>query len=251
MRRSTTSLWAAGLVGACALVLAAGRPAGADWLVTREGARVETRGAWQEKGRLVVFTGADGTLASLRLADVDLEASRQATADAVRRADAARAAAAAPKSPPPPRRRSVLVLTDKELPPVGQGDPAEGTEGTGEPGAGEPGEAAATGGGLAVTSWERVEEEGVEHVVLTGTLANDGPSSATDLGLAVRVFDEDGQLMATTNAVLAAEALAPGESGDFRAELPGVFAFSAVRFEPRSLNLAVQPEPNPATGDGD
>ena len=233
---------AAAALAASALALADARPAAADWLVTREGARVETRGAWQEKGRLVVFTGADGTLASLRLTDVDLEASRQATADAVRRAEEARAAAAAPKQSPLPKRRSVLVLTDKELPPVGQGEaPAAGAEDAGEP---------AAAGSLAVTSWERAAE-GVEHVVLAGLLANQSRSSATDLGLEVRLYDEDGQLMATTNAVLTAEALPPGESSGFRAEFPGVFAFSAVRFEPRSLNLAVQPEPNPAVDDGD
>ena len=62
-----------------AVLLFIAGPAAADWLVTREGASVETRGAWRQEGRLMVFTLADGTLASLRLDEVDLEASRQAT----------------------------------------------------------------------------------------------------------------------------------------------------------------------------
>ena len=66
-------------------------PAKADWLITREGARVETQGAWKVKGKLVVFETADGKLSSLRVADVDLDASRRATEEAV----AAQAQAAA------------------------------------------------------------------------------------------------------------------------------------------------------------
>ena len=66
---------------ALAAILAAGPalPAKADWLVTREGARVETQGAWKVKGKLVVFHTSTGKLSSLRVAEVDLDASRRAT----------------------------------------------------------------------------------------------------------------------------------------------------------------------------
>ena len=66
------------VVAALSLTLAAA--AGADVLVLRDGTRLESRGAWQEKGRQVVFTDAGGKLCALRLADVDLDASRAATA---------------------------------------------------------------------------------------------------------------------------------------------------------------------------
>jgi hypothetical protein len=100
--------------------------AGADWLVTRAGERVETEGSWQIKGRMVVFTQPGGTLASLRLSEVDLEASRQATTEA---ADAAEATAAAtppmPSSAPAPRRPA-RVITNAD---VGEGVlGAEGAE---------------------------------------------------------------------------------------------------------------------------
>lgn len=84
----------------------------ADWLVTREGARVETRGAWEVRGRTVVFTRPEGTLSSMRLGEVDLEASRAATEAAI--------------APPPPApaedkpRPPVLTLTDED---VGRGEP--------------------------------------------------------------------------------------------------------------------------------
>ena len=67
---------------AAVLFLAVVAGAGADLLVLKDGTRIESRGAWQEKGRQVVFTDADGKLCALRLADVDLEASRAATANA-------------------------------------------------------------------------------------------------------------------------------------------------------------------------
>jgi len=71
------------------LLLEAAMSARADWLVTREGGRVETKGPWQVKGKLVVFTrAADSGLASLRASEVDLEASAKATADAKVQAEA-------------------------------------------------------------------------------------------------------------------------------------------------------------------
>ena len=63
-----------------ALLLAAA-PAGADWLILKNGTRVETLGPWNEKGKQVVYTTvAEKRLVSIRSSDVDLEASRRASA---------------------------------------------------------------------------------------------------------------------------------------------------------------------------
>src|SRR5262245_62955767 len=100
---------AAAVVTAALLALAAAAPAAADWLVPRQGnGRVETKGPWQVKGKLVVFTLPDGKLSSLRLSEVDLDASGRATDEA---AAAARATPAAPAPAPRPREAKV-VLTD-------------------------------------------------------------------------------------------------------------------------------------------
>lgn len=106
-----------------ALLLGLGLPAAADWLVVREGGRIETRGGWKVQGKMVVFTRADGTLSSLRLSEVDLPASEQAT-EAAKTAETAKAAAAADPAPKPqdeapakPRR----VVTDKDLRPARPG----------------------------------------------------------------------------------------------------------------------------------
>jgi glutaredoxin len=121
-----------GVLGALLLLvaLAGGQVAGADWLVLRDGARVETRGEWEVKGKLVVFHNTGGKLASLRLSEVDLEASDAATAEAVEAAKRAAAREAEPEKPPE-KREPVLVLTDAD---VGHVDPdalaaGPGTEG--------------------------------------------------------------------------------------------------------------------------
>src|SRR5689334_14665868 len=102
MMRRRNTLWLLTLLG-----LAIAAPARADWLVTRDGGRVETRGPWKEKGKLVVFTKADGTLASLRLSEVDLEASRKLT-------ESAKVQAEKPPAPEPPKKK-LAVLTDADF----------------------------------------------------------------------------------------------------------------------------------------
>jgi glutaredoxin len=66
---------------ACVLALSAAA-ARADWLVMRDGARLETLGPWSVDGKQVVFKDEFGVERSLRLKEVDLEASRAATEDA-------------------------------------------------------------------------------------------------------------------------------------------------------------------------
>jgi len=62
------------------LLLLAATPAGGDWLILKNGTRIETHGPWTEKGRQVVYTTiAEKRLVSVRAADVDLPASRQAS----------------------------------------------------------------------------------------------------------------------------------------------------------------------------
>lgn len=65
------------LVLLTALLPAAGR---ADWLVLRTGERVETKGHWTVKGKQVVYTSPNQALLSVRLSEVDLEASTRASA---------------------------------------------------------------------------------------------------------------------------------------------------------------------------
>jgi hypothetical protein len=235
------------LLALAALAGAAGS-AQADWLITREGARVETRGAWNVKGKLVVFRTADGKLSSLRVAEVDLDASRRATEEAV----AAQAQAAAEADKPPERKKSVHVITDKDVRPAGQpeaspdGEAAEGEEGE-EKAAAAPGPT--TGPGLVVERWNQERDPKGDHIVITGTLQNAASSTAADLKLKVLLYDETGALIATSQAALVRGALTAGERTDFKAEFPGYFSFATIKFEPQGRPLARQPEPDQPPAD--
>jgi hypothetical protein len=115
IRPSTTSLILCCLAVCC--LMAAG--ARADWLVTKAGERIETEGSWQVKGRMVVFTPPNGALSSLRLSEVDLDASAAATEEA-----AATAATPPADVEPATPGRSARVITNDD---VGEGTPgAEG-----------------------------------------------------------------------------------------------------------------------------
>jgi hypothetical protein len=95
------------------LLILIGVPAAADWLVTREGSRIETRGAWKIKNQLVVFTLPSGELSSLRLSEVDLAASEAAT----------EVAKAPPEAAVAESRKPRLVVTNETVRP--QGEPVE------------------------------------------------------------------------------------------------------------------------------
>lgn len=222
-------------------------PAAADWLVVRgqggaAATRVETRGAWEVKGRLVVFHTADGNLASMRLDDVDLEASREATrkAEAAAEEPAPPAAAAAPAKPP--RRK----ITDSDIAP-GSGLPPAAEE----PAAADGTDAAPAAGPRAdslevVDSQEEDTADG--HTRITGMLTNQGDEPVAGVGLTVELYDQQGARLASVQAEVTERALVAGASTSFVADYPDVFTYGAVRFVPRGTPLAVGP-PDSAQGE--
>jgi hypothetical protein len=50
-----------------------------DWIVTREGREIETRGPWRVEGPRVLLTSVSGTLQAIPLSEVDLERSHELT----------------------------------------------------------------------------------------------------------------------------------------------------------------------------
>jgi hypothetical protein len=224
--------------GALALLLAlaaiTATRASADWLVTRAGTRVETRGAWQVKGKLVVFHGADGGLSSLRLAEVDLDESGRATAQAERARQAAGDAAAQG----PKRKAPAVVLTDDDFRHV-------------EPGAAAPAAVSPAEPGFKVTSWERSPDaaDAGAGVVITGTLQNTSTVNATEIALSVQLLDAAGRSSAIGQATLTSTVLGPGQESGFRVDFPGAATYSDVKFDFRALGAPVKPpeaEPRPA-----
>ena len=118
MKRSRS--WAVAAVVAGAL----SAPAMADRLVTVDGTSMETRGPWEVRSGLVVFTDARGRLRSLPASEVDLEASREATTLAETETTALRpaapgaslaAVAEATRRDREGRPAAVVVLTDDDV----------------------------------------------------------------------------------------------------------------------------------------
>jgi hypothetical protein len=200
-----------------------------DWLVTRDGARIETRGPWKVEGRRVLFTQPNGTLSVIRAEEIDLERSALETQRAL--AAAASATAAAPAARPEP----VMRLTERDLPPV----PDAGAE---EPeGAASAPDASAVSAGLEVISWDRAESPNGDGVELIGTVRNSGTANVTSPTLVVTLYDAEGKLVATAEGRVNAPAIPVGKTANFRAVFPGIVDFAAARFDAQGRAFATFP----------
>ncbi len=223
MRRSS-------LVVAIVAFAALAAPAAADWLVTRDGGRVETRGAWKVKGKLVVFTRAEGQLASLRITDIDWAASERATAEA------AQAPPEVKSAPPELAKESRWVLTDSDFQRSAPPSPAPEKEAA--PAAEETDAAGRPRVPVVLEGWERKNlPDGLE---VAGTLRNPGNEIAAEVGVTVRLYDETGALVATGEGRIGTPAIGPGTATAFRASFPGVFTYAEARFEVRGYGLRIK-----------
>ncbi|MFL6194716.1 MAG: FxLYD domain-containing protein [Thermoanaerobaculia bacterium] len=212
-------------LGVLGLVLLAATPSKADWLITKAGARVETRGPWQVKGKLVVFTQNDGSLSSLRLSEVDLEASTKATADAKLQAEA-------PPPPPEPARKKLAVLTDQNF---RKKSPAASAQ----PEAGPP----TASGPVSVSSWKQVNRPGGDGIEVEGTLHNNTEAAIINAAVEVQLYNEVGDRVGTSNGVLSSTSIQPKGTAEFRASFPGTFTFANVKFEAKGWPLDISPAP--------
>lgn len=206
-------------------------PAAADWVVTRDGARLETRGPWEVRGNMVVFTLPNGTLSSLAVADVDLDKSAEATAAA----RAPRPAAEREKEP-----RAVLTIDEDDVGRARRARSSAAAVAATEP-VPDPAAAGAESGGdgrprsfhdqLEVTGWDKAERDWLDGVEVVGRLANLNDSTASDISLTVRIFDENGEPLASGNAFLEERSLLGRRSLEFRIPFEGVHDFADVEFE--------------------
>lgn len=228
MRRSVT------LIG-CLLGVLAVLPASADWLVTHDGARIETKGSWKVKGNQVIFTLPNGTLSTIRKSDVDLDASAVATAGS----QAAPKAKAEDEAP----RKSVLVLTNKDVRRADEANAERAAAAAADGEASAPegaAPAAATRRGVELVSYTSRDSSSVDGLEVVGTIKNTGVDIAANVTVKVTVIDQDGTPLLDTSAFLRSTGLAPGKSTTFRALLPGVFSlFQEPQFEISSGNVSV------------
>ena len=221
------------VLAAAALALGAGA-ARADWIVTTDGARLETKGPWKVDGRRIVFTQPNGQLSALRADEVDLDQSALATqqaAEEVRRA-------AEPKAEP--KREPVLRLTEKEIPPTEGDGSGAAAAGEGEAGAAAAPAAAAASSGLEVASWEKAQNAAGDGVDVFGTVRNGGRANITSPSILAMIYGPDGGLIATSEGTVNAGAIGPGGSANFRVSFPGVPDFTAVKFDVQGRGFNVQ-----------
>ena len=226
-------------VAAAVLLAGVAAPAAADWLVTRDGGRVETRGPWKVKGKLVVFTragsanGAEGQLASLRITDVDWAASERATAEA---ADAAQQPSEEQSASPEPQKESRWVLTDANFQQAAP--PPEPEKKEEQPAAEETDAVGRPRVAVVLEGWERKDHpDGLE---IAGTLRNPGTEIAAEIGVTVRLYDDTGALVATGEGRIGTPALGPGEAAPFRTSFPGVFTYAEAKFDLRGYGMRIK-----------
>ncbi|MEM7048749.1 MAG: FxLYD domain-containing protein [Acidobacteriota bacterium] len=214
-------------------------PVAGDLLVLNDGTRIETRGEWEVKGRLVVFELPTGALSSMRLSEVDLEASKAAT-------EAAKEARSAPPPAPKPKRKAVLVLTDDDIPrarPVESDETADGddsakaVEGT-------------TDGDVEVSDWDIETPQDRDGTVVRGTVSNNGSVIATQLSIEVLAYDTEGTLLGRVPATVPSRPVAPGRVARFEALFRGVYGIVGAKFVVKSKRFSEQDLTPPApTGD--
>ncbi len=209
----------AGLAVATVCLWTVAAPAWADWLVLQGGERLETRGPWQQRGKIVVFSRADGTLASLRVTEVDLEASRKATEESLHPKPVVQVEDLPDEGP----KKKRTVITDKDLPRRSvppPATPAVASDTTPAPAS-----------PVTVGSWRKQVMPGGEGTVILGALQNSSASTATNLTLQVTLTDDKGALLATAPGLFPTRMLAPKGSVEFRATFPGITEFAAIKFD--------------------
>ncbi len=223
---------------ALALVLSVGSwsSAAGDWLVTVDGARIETKGPWKVKGNQVVFTLANGTLSTIRKSEVDLDASAAATAES----EAPAQPEATEGSRPQERPKATKVFNNKNI--RAAAEPA-GVDREQEP-EGRDAAPVTSSGSVELVSWTSRDSSSGDGLEIVGTVKNQGRELAANISVKVIVVDETGAPVVDTTAFMRSTGLVPGKSTTFRALLPGIFTlFHEPRFEVQSGSFTVKPEP--------
>lgn len=232
-------------------VLAVPGPLAADWIVTRDGARIETKGKWRVEGAKVVFDLPNGTMGVLRKTEIDLDASAAASASA-KPAPAASQPEKAPgqlRDPRAPRegKKPVLVLTDKDVskgPPPDAPDPAQVTA--------NPNPAATPDGTVVVVeSWrqEMTQNGGIE---VSGLLKNSGADVAGNITVEVEAVDDNGKIH-TAAGFLDKNSLVRNARTSFRALFPDLTQLSkppvfTVKADAATIGLKDEAKKPPADG---
>ena len=221
---------------ALAMATSAAAALHADWIVTRNDARIRTNGPWRVQEDRVIFELGNGQLASLHLAEVDLEASAALT-------ELSKLPRPRKRRRRPPKKKAVLVITDAD---VEHADPKGQEESGSQPVAKSRKELA---GQLEVVTWS--DETAPSGILIRGRIRNAGHRMLGRIRLSVSLVAGAGEVLGASEAVLQRTILRAQEESEFQAEFPGLFSFSEVEFDAATIAIAIQrttqtaPDPPP------
>jgi hypothetical protein len=225
-------------LAASILLVLAGSVASADVVVLKGGAVVNLKKPPEVRGATVLLTRADGTVLSVRAADID----REATA-------AARSAA-----PPPPAATPVPAATlagaaraAREVPKarvkisdanVSHHEAAARAAGEAAAGEAKPEVDSSAGAGRVEVN-EYTQEKSGDALVVRGTLKNPGATPATGVRMSVTAIDSKGQAISSADAGLSGAVIDPSRTVAFTATIPAAGkAAASIRFTPRWTSVA-------------
>ena len=205
-------------------------PARADWLVTRDGARLETKGAWKVDGRRVLFTLPNGTLSTVRTDEVDLDQSALVTTQAQGGPGDAGSRSLKEKKEP------VLRLTEKDIPPVsaarngGRGNRGRWRRPANRGPPRRRGEKTKPRRSRCI-SWEKTENATGDGLEIFGTIKNGSANIITTPTLLVAIYDADGGLLVDQQWRCQFAADSARQDGELPGAFPGVPDFASVKFD--------------------
>jgi hypothetical protein len=190
----------------------------ADWLVTKEGARIETKGPWKVKGAVVVFTMPNGTLSSMRVRELDLDQSALVTAEANKPPE--EEGEAGEEDDPKP---VVAEFTNENIrraaPSASEGSPeqdgedGERTEELSRPVVTPPYE---------VLAWNVVDRPEIDGIEVRGTLRNGGEETIANVSIVLRLLTPDNAFVDERRGNLQSTLLRAQAATNFSAAFPNL-----------------------------
>jgi hypothetical protein len=219
--------WVLCAIALTALLFGAGG-ARADWLVLVDGSSMEIDGAPETRGSMVVFQLSDGTLASLKLSEVDLEASARLTAAARER----KTAPPASRAPAPDEKKAVFVITDADVRHVSA--QAAATAGDSDDKSAAP-DAERSGQRLIIR--QVAEDDSGQRLAVFGVVENRDSNAAGAVRLTVLARDGEGVEVGRASAGLGMTTLLPGQSTRFEARFEDAPFYESLDFELDSIAL--------------
>ncbi len=206
----------------------------ADVVVFKGGARIELKKPPVRQGAVVLLTRSDGTLLSVSAADVDWKAT--AAASAARQAPAAPAPAVVPPPETPAEAARSGRTGAKARVKLTDADVAHTVETENAPGEKEKKEGEPRSGAARLEVADYSQEKSETDLLVRGTLRNSGGVPASNARMTVMALDEKGEKIASGEAAITSDTIAPGAAVSFSAKIPiGEKKAVSIHFTPQWL----------------